>query len=201
MKIKYIDPYLFFDEDKISESSIFVEVGSITGKHALDLKLKYPKSKVIVYEASILTYNELNRRIGNKIKVINKIVSDKKGKSVFYEYNSKSSNSIYNREGTNKKIINKYELETVSIKDILIENNLSCIDVLFLNCEGAELNILNDCLDNNLFYKVHQISVSFHPQIYSKEKMNEIIDKITKNDLEYITDNRKYFNYLLWKRT
>lgn len=197
MKYKYIDPYLFFNEGILSKNPIFVEVGSITGKHAKDLKNNYINSNVIVYEASKSSYNNLVKL--KDISVFNKAIYDKKGTITFYEYNHPSSNSIYNRENKNKKILNEYEIETISLLDIFTENKIDYIDVLFLNCEGAEIDILTNYLEHGLFDKINQVSVSFHPQIYGNEKMKNFIKKIKSNGLNCITDNRKYNNYLIWK--
>ncbi|GEM_PF-6897474 len=200
--MKYIDPYLFFDENRINEKPIFVEVGSISGTHGMNLKKYYTESTVIIYEASQKSFKSLCERVkGKNITIHNKVVAGECGTKTFYEYNHCSSNSIYNREGGNKIITNKYEIDCINIFEILNENNIDYIDVLFLNCEGSELEILQSYLnDKEMHNKIKQISVSFHPQIYGKEIMQEMIEKINIAGFDIITDKGKYNNYLIIKK-
>ena len=197
--MKYLDKYLFFDEKKISEKPVFIEVGSFSGNHGKKIKDEYPNSKVLIYEGSDKNFEELKNNIKDyDIEIINKVISSKADKIILYEYNYKSSNSIFDRSSNNKKILNKCIKDSITVDDIFKENNLSLVDVLFLNCEGSELEIIDYILNSKeLQKKINQISVSFHPQIYGQEKMQTFINKIKKTH-KCIYDNGKYHNYLIF---
>jgi FkbM family methyltransferase len=190
--MKNLDGFFFYDETLIAEKPVFVEVGSTSGKNAIALKKEYPASKIIVYEASqnFPTLEKCIEKSGLDITIINKAVSGRKELLNFYEYNSGSSNSIYKR---NKEIKDKYVVEAITLIDIMQENKLDCIDVLFLNCEGAELNILEFFLKNKL--NIKQIAVSFYPQIYGTDTM-DIIKGLLAN-YEVIEGKTRYNYYLI----
>lgn len=198
----YIDDWLFFDSNIVNkiESPTFVEIGSFTGKHAKGLKEKYKKSKMIIYEASKKNFNELKNNVSNyDITTHNKGISDKKEIKTFYEFNSPSSNSVFNRK--NRKITNLTEVEFITIYDLLDDNNINYIDVLFMNCEGSELFILDYILENKeIQTKIKQISISFHPQIYGEQKIKEMKTKINENGYLLYTNNKKWPCTLIIKK-
>jgi len=198
----YIDDWLFFDSNIVNEieSPTFVEIGSFTGNHAKGLKEKYIKSKMIIYEASKKNFSELKNNVSNyDITIHNKGISDKKEIKTFYEFNSPSSNSVFNRK--NRKITDLTEVEFITIYDLLDDNNINYIDVLFMNCEGSELFILDYILENKeIQTKIKQISISFHPQIYGEQKIKEIKTKINENGYLSYTNNKKWPCTLIIKK-
>ncbi len=194
--MRYSDEYYFYDEALLPKDPVFVEIGSVTGKNAISLKKRYPSARMIVYEASEAwwdLFNEVNQS-GLDIEVVNKAVSDIRGPISFYEYDTVSSNSIYQRNRKNERI---YTKESVTPKDIITEHGLSHIDVLFMNCEGAEYQILHWLMQNKL--DVRQIAVSFHPQIYGNDKMNEVKDGLIEQGYQVISGSGKYHYYLIKK--
>ena len=198
----YIDDWLFFDSNIVNEieSPTFVEIGSFTGNHAKGLKEKYKKSKMIIYEASKKNFSELKNNVSNyDITIHNKGISDKKEIKTFYEFNSPSSNSVFNRK--NRKLTNLTKVEFITIYDLLDDNNINYIDVLFMNCEGSELFILDYILENKeIQTKIKQISISFHPQIYGEQKIKEIKTKINENGYLSYTNNKKWPCTLIIKK-
>ena len=198
----YIDDWLFFDSNIVNEieSPTFVEIGSFTGNHAKGLKEKYIKSKMIIYEASKKNFSELKNNVSNyDITIHNKGISDKKEIKTFYEFNSPSSNSVFNRK--NRKLTNLTKVEFITIYDLLDDNNINYIDVLFMNCEGSELFILDYILENKeIQTKIKQISISFHPQIYGEQKIKEMKTKINENGYLSYTNNKKWPCTLIIKK-
>ena len=189
--MKYLDEFYFYDEALISENPTFVEVGSVTGINAKRLKKEYPNAKVIVYEASSL-FPALEKQIkGLDIIAINKAVSGIDGMVEFNEYDFNTLNTIC--EYKNKKPKKTNQVESVSIKSM----NLEKIDVLFLNCEGAEIDILNDFLKDDC--NIRQISLSFHPHIYGNKTMETMKQKVIAKGYDVIYKGGKYNYYLIKK--
>ena len=123
------------------------------------------------------------------------------GKEVktFYEFKSPSSNSVFSRK--NREITNSTEVEFITIFDLLENNNIDYIDVLFMNCEGSELYILDYILENEeIQSKIKQISISFHPQIYGEQKIKEMKNKINENNYFLYTNNKKWPCTLIIKK-
>jgi len=202
MEIKkcYIDNWLFFDENLVKDNSIFIEIGSFTGNHVKGIKRKYPNSNVIVYEASQKNFKLLKENTKNEdIILYNKGIGEKKEIKKFYDFKTPSSSSIFKRK--NRSLHRSSEINFITLTDVLKENNIPHIDVLFMNCEGSELNILNYILENTeIQKKIKQISISFHPQIYGQEKIKKMKLKIEENGYYSFTNNKKWPCTLIIKK-
>jgi FkbM family methyltransferase len=190
--MEYLDGFFFYDGTSLPTNPIFVEVGSTSGKNAIVLKTKYPTAKVIVYEASknFPTLLKSIEKSGLDIIAHNKAVAGSISTLDFYEFTSGSSNSIYRR---NKEIKDIYKVEAITLTEVMEENKLNTIDILFLNCEGAELDILGYFLNNKI--NIRQIAVSFHPQIYGTDTMDTIKKSFT--NYEVIEGETRYNYYLI----
>jgi FkbM family methyltransferase len=201
MKIKetYIDEWLFFDNNFLNNNPTFVEIGSFTANHAKGIKKKYETSKAIIYEASKKNFNTLKNNIENyDIVIHNKGIADKKEIKNFYDFQSPSSGSIFKRG--NRHLLNSSKIDFITVDDIFNENNIDYIDVLFMNCEGSELLILDYILENKeIQNRIGQISISFHPQIYGIEKIKKIMLRVSDNNYYSHTNNKKWPCTLLIK--
>jgi FkbM family methyltransferase len=177
-----------------------VEIGSITANHAKGIKKKYKDSKMIIYEASKKNFDTLKNNVENSDIIIhNKGISDKKELRNFYDFQSPSSASIYKRG--NRRILNSSKIDFITVDDILNENKIDYIDVLFMNCEGSELVILDSILENKeIQNKIGQISLSFHPQIYGTEKIKKMMRKITTHNYYSHTNKKKWPCTLIFKK-
>jgi len=62
------------------------------------------------------------------------------------------------------------------------ENNCACIDLLFLNCEGAELDILEEVITKpDVRKKIGQLCVSFHGnRIYPSDRTINMVQKMSE---------------------
>ena len=64
-----------------------------------------------------------------------------------------------------------YEVDVDSIKNIMKENNHDNIDLLKLDIEGAEIEVLNNMIDDEIYPKY--LCVEFDLLIQNKDKSNE----------------------------
>ena len=194
MKKVFVDPWLFFDEELLSDKPVFIEVGSFTGDHANKLCDIY-KAKVIIYEASKNNFKLLKDKVNNKSIIIhNKAISGSDGTLEFFDFTTPSSNSTFPRHTVekNKKVLEKYNVKAVTLETAIKDNMLKKVDAVFFNCEGSEISILNNFFENKKLHSVvAQLSVSFHPQIYGKEPISEILEKAKANGFErYVSDKK-----------
>jgi FkbM family methyltransferase len=201
-KYKFVDPYLFFNEELLTQHKTFLEVGSFTGTHAKKLMECYD-SKVIIYEASKSNFKLLNKNTPDPSIIIhNKAIGKNNNPMKFYEFTTPSSNSIYPRHVKNKrkKVKNIYTVECITLQNVLKENKVNLIDVLFCNCEGSEIDILDSFFeDKNLHDKIKQLSISFHPQIYGTTPINNIMKKAKLNGFNFVRSEKKYPCTLFFK--
>ena len=91
---------------------------------------------------------------------------------------------------------NQYELSNLkSISDFIIEKKIEQVDLLKLNVEGAEYEILDNLISNNLLGKVKTLLIQFH--------LNQSIDyskyKILKNKI-LKTHNCEFESIFVWEK-
>ena len=144
-KAEYV--WLFFEfygsYDLINyENRTVIDIGSNIG----DTSLNFANHGATVYAYEVVPYIheiskdllELNPQYDGKIYYFNKAVASKKG-TITISYDEEDANiggaSIYSDEEKG------FEIETLSIQDILDENNIEA-DVLKMDCEGCEYNII-----------------------------------------------------------
>lgn len=180
--------YLFFAKGILPSEPVFVDIGSRTGIHAIALSEKF-NSKVIVYEAHEENYHLLNKKVSESRIITHQLaVTGKDGETDFFEFPGGCSNSIYPRhkqemgpDRASMKLIQKSKVKSTSVESILEMNDISRIDVLFCNCEGAELGIINEVLSKfDLRHRIGQLCISFHGgRIYPQTQTVDAIEKMS----------------------
>jgi len=189
------DTYMYFAKDCLPDRPTIVEVGSIHGAHGTKLRRRFNDNiTMITYEAGKENYESLCRDMApvpvqpsggcNPPHVLNHraAVTGCDGEVEFFEFQEISSNSIYPRHSNEGRHLRRASfVRSVSLETIMRENMCSCIDLLFLNCEGAELGILEEVLTKPLLRnRVGQICVSFHGgRVYPKEKTDAMVEKMS----------------------
>lgn len=181
------DTYMYFASNVLPDNPVIVEVGSIHGAHGIKLCKKFGNDlTMIAYEAGQENYESLITGIalvGAPIIPRRAVVTGSDGMVEFFEFIEESSNSIYPRHtGEGRHLRRTSLVKSVGLETIMRVNNCSCIDLLFLNCEGAELSILEEVLAKpTLRGKLGQLCVSFHgDRIYSHSKTIDIVQNMSE---------------------
>lgn len=99
------------------------------------------------------------------------------------------SHSINNWQNNYKKNTKFIKVKTISIEDIINKFNIKELELLKLDIEGAEIEVINNMIKNNIFPK--QILVEF-------DELNKI-SKISKNRFFTVHKNLLAQNYKLIK--
>lgn len=184
------DTYMYFASNMLPNRPTIVEVGSIHGAHGIKLCQKfYGGLTMIAYEAGQENYASLSKgvkeaiifgRPGTSGGFLNSGITSHRaavtgtdGEVEFFEFVEESSNSIYPRHaGEGRHLRRTSSVRAVSLETVMRENHCSRIDLLFLNCEGAELGVLEEVLaKSHIRDRIGQLCVSFHGgRIYSQEE-------------------------------
>ncbi len=171
------DKYMYFADNLLPKNPVIVEVGSIHGAHGIKLCRKFDNElTMIAYEAGKENYDSLADGVAEvkaPIATHRAAVTGSDGTVEFFEFVEESSNSIYPRHtGEGRHLRRTSSVRAVSLETIILENNCPRIDLLFLNCEGAELGVLGEVLTKpELRDRMGQLCVSFHGgRIYSPEE-------------------------------
>jgi len=181
------DTYMYFASNMLPDNPVIVEVGSIHGAHGIKLCKKFNNElTMIAYEAGQENNASLVAGITNAgapIVAHRSVVTGSDGTAEFYEFVEESSNSIYPRhQGEGRRLRRTSNIRSVSLSTIIEENDCSRIDLLFLNCEGAEIGILKEVLRRpELRDRLGQLCVSFHGgRIYPQQETEEMVRKMSE---------------------
>lgn len=201
------DTYMYFASNVLPDNPTIVEVGSIHGAHGNKLRKRFKDDlTMIAYEAGKENYDSLCRGMPlpiphsggchqPRVAVHRAAVTGLDGEVEFFEFEEISSNSIYPRHiGEGRNLRRTSKVRSVSLETIVEENGLDrrgmswcsddklCIDLLFLNCEGAELGILEEVLAKpSLRDQLGQLCVSFHGgRIYPQIDTDEMVARMSE---------------------
>jgi len=177
------DPWLFFEEDLLTEKPVFVIVGSHTGESEEELFRLYYRARIIVYEASVQNFVALvERTCSLPLRIHNKAVIGYDGRTTFFDYGKPSAHSHIRRKGGPSKV---EIVDCASVGTILRENQINCLDVMFITVWSPE-NILLDLLDRE---EVKQVCFHWYDFIV-KERIEVELEKKFK-----IVESPKKGNY------
>jgi FkbM family methyltransferase len=181
---EFNDDLMKINELKFSENPVIIDVGANVGIVSFYFAKKYPTSKIFAYEPHPLNYQNLIKGIeANNVTNIypfNLAVFSKSGLDVkiHLHENNTSASSVF-RFLPEDPYVN---IKTISLDDILKQNNISYIDFLKIDCEGAEFDILEN---TKMFYQeeipIKNMFVEFH----------RFMEKLENKNVEIALENLK----------
>jgi FkbM family methyltransferase len=125
------------------DNDVVLDIGANVGCISIYLAKKYPNIKIYAFEAHPINYQNLLDNINlNGVKNVitfNKAVHSKTGeilKITLNELNTGSS-SVFMENQTEK-----YDVETISMDDIITGYKIDKLKLLKIDCEGAEFDII-----------------------------------------------------------
>jgi len=157
---------------------IIIDCGANVGMSALFFSKRYPGATVVAFEADPVISNYLKDNIEkNKIsnvQVINKAVWINNEE---LEFGSEGSDggSIHSLSG--KKI----KIKSIRLKEV-IESYIS-VDMLKMDIEGAEREVINDCID--VLHKVKNIFIEYHDFFTDAQYLSRLTAALEENEFRY----------------
>lgn len=174
---------------KKNELKKWVIVGGYLGEEVPYILKNYPNCEVIIFECSKKYVRKIKKRFkkNNRVKIIEKAISNEEGKFSFYETNLKGSGSLLkvgslSRESYGMEQDEIFEVECTTLDKIFISDD---IDVIQLDVQGAELKVLYGA--ENVLKRTKAIftEISFKPDLYKNSvTFDEIVDFLKQNDFE-----------------
>jgi len=147
--------------------STVIDIGAHIGTFTLRCAVER-NCTVYAYEPSPINYRFLRKNIEanglNKVKIFNKAIGKKNEKRTFYHNtNHPAGSSFFLRDSPDFKDRPLIEsmVETITIRQIFKDNNLTHCDILKIDCEQAEKEIfLED--SQPFFQKTKQVILEWH---------------------------------------
>jgi len=164
-----------FFENLLNDEIIVIDLGACKGEFINEIEKNYKVKKAVLVEANPNNFKNLINK-DNWVNYNRAISSNSNEFIEFYE----DPKSPYN--GT--KVFNyfdgvKHKIETITLEDIIKENNISYIDILKIDIEGSEYEIM-DKISDEVYNVIRQITIEFHDFIDPNLKIEtqKIIDKL-----------------------
>jgi len=158
----FLDNYDRVEGFAIKEKDVIVDIGAHVGYFTIYAAKKAKRGKVISFEPSKESFKVLknNLKINNiqNVNVENIGVRNESGNSILYV---DRDNEIGNSMFSNDKNLIKENVQVTSITEIIKKYNIKSIDLLKLDCEGAEYEIILK-LPINILNKIKRISMEVH---------------------------------------
>ena len=139
-----------------------VDIGANVGSFALYAAQSSPDARIICYEPeernfSLLTRNLHINGLEGRVAALQRAVGSRKGPRKLAVSVSQLNAFDYLRDGTSQH----QWVEGTTLQDIRTEHGLDSLDLLKMNCEGAEYEILEGCSSRD-FVGIHNIRLEYH---------------------------------------
>jgi len=191
--ITFFVVFLKRDYGRVKKDSIIIDIGANIGVFSLYAALSGAK-KVYAIEPSLEAFNVLceNIRINHLENVIipfNKAISNIDNDVVRFPRSSSPYNRINNSQCTSNQT-EYQEVQTMTVNALLDNNNILDVDLLKMDCEGAEFDIIPS-LNENSMARIKEIRMECHGD------PNQLIDRLVSNG--YVVVKKKQKNVWLSK--
>ena len=171
----------------LKEDSIIFDVGGFKGKFT-DKFLKEFNCKSFIFEPNPIYYKYLSDKYKNNEKV--KVFEFGLGPVNHDKYLTDE-----NESATIEDYKTDYKISVKNINEVIEKLNITKIDLLKLNIEGAEYELLDCMLETKTIEIFESIQVQFHNNILFYENYRNKIRKY----LSY-THKEVWSYYLIWER-
>jgi FkbM family methyltransferase len=188
MKLREIKEHTFY-EDILRDEIVVLDLGACRGEFINEIDSLYKVKKAILVEPNPTNFIHLLEK-DNFILYNNLISNNSDDLLVFWE----DPNSPYN----GSTIFNyfngvEHKIKSITIENIINDNNIDFIDILKIDIEGSEYDLLEN-ISSEILDKIGQITVEFHdfldPNL--KDKTKKILQRIESFGFERIS---KPINY------
>lgn len=151
------------------QNSTVIDIGGSTGDSSIFFAIKGAKEIYAIEPMKesfdIAVYNVQLNNLESKVHLINAALSSKPGQvELMVSSRNPNANSISPTETMKKGEINfdsKRIIESISLRDIISQYNISKIDLLKMDCEGCEYEVLQS-LDEETISIIDNIILEFH---------------------------------------
>lgn len=152
------------------KNPVIIDIGANVGFFTLFSLLKFKAPKVFSFEPIEKNFVRLQQNVGpdnRAVTLINKAVSDIEGEiKIMLDTSAEFTTSATIFSHTNEK--DTVVLQSTTLPKIVKEHKLKKIDLLKLDCEGAEYGILYTTPDD-IYARINCIALETHPGTQADE--------------------------------
>lgn len=147
----------YYNQFISKEDKVILDIGGNIGLFSIHVS-PYAE-KILTLEPTPSHFKLLTKLTSNfkNIQPINMALSNKSGTERFYTCDANSTmNSLINRGH------NFFDVESISLKDLIEKNSLEKVDFLKIDIEGSEVIALNEDIINYISDKVKKVFIETH---------------------------------------
>lgn len=173
----------------IKEDDNIIDIGAHIGTFSVYLATLYPKSKVYIYEADEVNFNLINKSIKinklNNIKTFHNAAYCESYKKIIFSKGLSSTTGSIGEVGFFKQSSKAltYEVQTISLADIFLNNNIKKCKIFKIDCEGCEYGLFKDDETLNSLNKVEYLFIELHKT--KNNQPSELIGKLEAIGFEF----------------
>ena len=159
-------------------NSVVLDVGANIGSFALYAAFNGAK-RIFAFEPNgeaygCMLHNIERNELGGTITPFRFAVTGKSNEIVKIPIAASPKNQI-SRQAIEDEDENYESVGTISLNDILSKEDISCVDLLKLDCEGSEYDIIA-ATDTATFAKIREVVLEYHD-----DRVEEIVDALKKH--------------------
>jgi len=181
--------YQHIESEIKNAKNVIIDIGAHIGLFALYLNALNPNVKIVSFEPEERNYNLLKRNIkenrATNITVKNLAVSSEEGQKILY-ISADSHNHSLKKESIN--IIS--EKKTISISAENLFGKFEKIDLVKMDCEGAEFEILAS-MSRESFARINCFAIEYHEYVYG-DNSNDLRNILERNGFKVQKNQSKY---------
>ena len=168
-----------------------IDIGANVGYFSLFSLSKYLNAKVFSYEPIprnfqlLSKYREQNATLS--WQAVNSAVAMPDQKSLVLHFDGSDEFTTAATMFSDQKQLDDIEVACTSLKEIIESNQLQEIDLLKVDCEGAEYSILYNTEDE-VFEKINRMAIETHDQNEESENMQALAKYIQARNFEIQTE-------------
>jgi FkbM family methyltransferase len=152
-----------------------VDIGAHIGTFGIYAAQSCPEARIFCYEPEarnfeLLNYNIRQNKLKGHITAYNSAVASTVGQRQLAVGHSLSNSFYIVPNGANHQSV-----QCTTLEDILEDHDLDSIDLLKMNCEGAEYEILETCSDD-ILRQIQNIRLEYH-NLDSGERSGESLKR------------------------
>lgn len=169
----------YFKINKITVNSI-IDAGSNIGLTTIYFKRYFQNSKVYCIEPDNENFRMLNRNLNlftadGTVKTYNAGLMGKSGLSLIISSDFRGGSDWAKQTIVSDEI--NLNLKSITIPDIINENQLQIIDILKIDIEGAETFLINNDTDTSFLKKTRCVAIEIHDEFNCRDKIHELLIK------------------------
>jgi len=146
---------------EIPRDAIVLDVGGHVGAFAVRASRMAPRGKVYVFEPTPQNFALLRQNIelnhASNVTTFNLALLGHAGSRQITLCDDQVSHSLFGGSPDRKRL----EVQGISLADFMKQENLSRIDFMKMDCEGAEFEILQECPDEVLC-RIQKLAAELH---------------------------------------